>query len=152
MALTKIRALLIKYANGVPLSNTSSQLLAPADLVVRHIACSTGTPTAVLGPGAGTGTAPFPEVLISGTDLYGNITLVTGTAPTANAVLCTVTFNVAFANSGLIFLSPTNNAAAALGPATPFCTPSTSGFTLNSGAIPLTTNTIYIFNWIALGT
>lgn len=65
-------------------------------------------PTIAAGTGAGTS----PTISISGTDLAGEISLTTGTAPAANVTIATITFNGTFASTPFVIISPSSAAAA----------------------------------------
>jgi len=76
------------------------------------------TPTNTPGTGAGTG----PTVTITGNDQAGTLSVLTGTGPSASAIVVTITFNQPYATgTGVtgaapksVCLQPTNTAAAAL--------------------------------------
>lgn len=55
----------------------------------EHLIGTSGTPSISAGVGAGTS----PTIAITGNDVAGRITLTTGTSPTADGIVCTVTFN-----------------------------------------------------------
>lgn len=105
------------------------------------------TPGIAAGSAAGTS----PTIAIHGNDEGGYIDLTTGTAPlAASAVVCTVTFNVAFVTAPKsIRIDGANAAAAALsGTAKVFVLTSgltASVFVVRVGATALTASTQYLF-------
>jgi hypothetical protein len=112
---------------------------------------NTGVPPLVAGPGAGT--APTVSSTVGGGSVGGQISVTTGTAPTASAVIVTATLAATYANPGFVILTPANAAAAALtGPNQIFAGPSTTNtFTLNSGPTALAAATLYLWNYIVSG-
>lgn len=85
--------------------------LTTADATAGHLIGSGSTPSIAAGAGAGTS----PTVAVSGADLAGVVTVTTGTTPTANAVVATITFARAFAAAPkAVIMRPANTAARAL--------------------------------------
>src|SRR5206468_4091693 len=80
---------------------------ADGALTSYHFAGGSGTPTIAAGTGAGTGAT----VSITGTDAAGEITITTGTSPTAGAALATVTFNTAYSTAPYITLQRSSTAS-----------------------------------------
>ena len=110
------------------------------------------TPTIVAGSGAGG--SPTVSVIAGSTDMAGQISVVTGLAPSgSNAVIATMTFNVSYlVNAPFILLTPANAATALLSGATMVFPTSTTGtLVLNSGTTGLTGSITYLWNYFAVG-
>lgn len=60
---------------------------------VTHLTGLTSPPAKIVGSGAGLG----GTVVVSGTDLSGNITVVTGTSPAGNSIVARIVFDVPYA-------------------------------------------------------
>lgn len=84
-----------------------SQFYQP--LTLTHIAGSTSAPGIAAGTAAGTG--PTVSMISGSTDLAGEISVLTGSAPSNNNVLCTITFNVAYASMPFVVATASNSAA-----------------------------------------
>lgn len=115
-------------------------------LTPNRVAGAGNAPTIAAGTGAGTS----PTVSIVGTDTAGRITITTGTTPTANATIATITFaGGAYGTAPYVSLTPSNQPAAALSGANmPFPTSSTTTFVLTAGTTALTAATTYTFNYL----
>jgi hypothetical protein len=114
----------------------------------KHISGLTASaPTAVAGAGAGT--SPTVALNSNSNDLSGYLNLTTGTAPTANATVATLTFGTAYSTLVKCVLSPANAAASALSGTGNVYVPvgSASAFTLASGATALAPATLYIWGY-----
>jgi hypothetical protein len=100
-----------------------------------------------ISAGAGAGTSP--TVSLAGTNLAGEITITTGTAPTASATVATITLagGAAFPNHAEPILQPMNAAAHALtGAAGVYCPQGgTTSWTVSSdsSALPASTTLVY---------
>lgn len=129
------------YASSVMDNRLSSSKSA------QNIASRTATtPTIAAGTGAGTS----PTVSIAGTDNAGQITVTTGTSPTAAGTIATVTFASTYLNTPYVVISPANaNAAALYNTTRVYATSSTSAITLTAGSAALTASTQYIWNYHA---
>lgn len=120
-------------------------------ITVQDKFLSTGT-TAVVGAAAGSGGSVG---LGYATQVSGIISIVTGTSPTANAILATITWDLplqsTFMGYPVIALFPANQNAAALSGATQVYVDTASSdrtkFVLKSGSTPLAASTSYIFNY-----
>lgn len=122
--------------------------IAGADALAGHFLGSGSTPAIAVGAGAGTGATAS----ITGTDSGGEITLNTGTIPTAAATAFTVTFDRAYGSAPAIVFSPSNSLAALLsGVAMVFVTSTTTTFLFTAGATALTASTTYKWQWHAKG-
>ncbi len=114
---------------------------------------TTGTVSTIsAGAGAGTG----PTVSVTGTPHAGQITVTTGSAPTASATVATVTFASAFAATPqTVLLIPANaNAAALTGNGAVYCDVAnltTAHFLLSVGSSALAATTTYKWYFIILG-
>ena len=73
-----------------------------------HIKGNSSSPSITSGAGAGTS----PIISVTGTDLAGEITVITGPDPATAAVFCTITFTSAFDSAPYVVFSPGNDAAA----------------------------------------
>lgn len=102
---------------------------------------------------AGTGAGTSPTVSVVGTDQAGQITVTTGTAPTGtNAIVATITFNLAFGTSPYVVLYPANALTATLsGISMVFVTSTTTTFVITSGTTALTGSSTYLWNFIVIG-
>jgi hypothetical protein len=122
-------------------------------LELPHIVGSGAAPSIAAGAGAGTG----PTVQINGSDTAGHITVTTGTTPGTNAVICTVTFGLAFtAAPRSVILTPANAAAKLLTGAGQVWVDAaadraTTSFSVRSGATALTASTAYQFYYLTCG-
>jgi hypothetical protein len=110
----------------------------------------------VIAPGmmttdAGAGTSPTIDNTNSST-IGGRITLTTGTTPTgSNALILTIPFP-AFDADSFVCLTPGNaNAAALSGTSAVYAVSAISTLKLYSGAVALTAETTYIWNYIVAG-
>jgi hypothetical protein len=114
-----------------------------------HILSVGPAPTASAGSNAGT-TPPAPVVSATSKDNRGNVTGGTGTSPAAGSLI-NVVFNQAFAAAPTVDLTPANPATALLFPY--LVSSSTTGFTIGLASAPAASqaNTVYSFNWTALG-
>ena len=82
-------------------------------LYTRHIAgVVAAAPTVAAGTGAGTG--PTIAVSTNSNDIAGQVTLTTGTSPTASATIWTLTFNTAYATAAWCTIIPSNSTTASL--------------------------------------
>ncbi len=77
---------------GVGVTTPVEMLEVSGNAKINHLIGRTSVPTIAAGVGAGTS----PTIAISGTDLSGNITITTGTLPTAASTVATITFNTAY--------------------------------------------------------
>jgi len=100
-----------------------------------------GSVSATVGSGAGGGSVAISNA----TDSSGLITLTTGSTPTANAVLVTLTFAQPYSNIPVMIITPANsNAAALTGANAPFVDQNlTTTSRISSNSIALTGSTAY---------
>lgn len=78
--------------------------------LVPQIKGTGSAPSIIAGAGAGTGASAS----VTGTNLAGEITFTTGTTPTADGTVITLTFSSALFNAGFPQMTPANNNAASL--------------------------------------
>lgn len=121
-------------------STNPSYFTGPVKLL--HTVGNSGSTTLTAGAGAGTA----PTVLASGNDLSGTLIVITGTLPTAAAVIGTLTYSIAYGGNTNVQLTPGNASAALLSGVTGvFATGSTTNFTFTSGPTGLTAATTYLW-------
>lgn len=100
------------YVAGPPLAGTNVTIAKPytfyiagnnyfGSIETTHLTGTTSVPTIAAGAGAGTS----PTVSIAGNDLAGEITITTGSAPTAAGTIVTVTYNTAYGAAPYISLT-----------------------------------------------
>jgi len=107
-----------------------------------HLIGTSTAPSIIAGTGAGTS----PAGTVSGSDLAGILRLLTGTTPTANAPIATLTFKLPYSTIPAVILYPYSSASAQLtGSYSIFVTSSTTSFTAFSGNIGLPASTQ--FSW-----
>ncbi len=141
-------------ADATPSTNlyrsATNIIKSDADVGARHIyGFSASIPTAVAGTGAGTG--PTITVTAGSTDCKMQVTVLTGTVPTAAGIIITVTYNSAFINTlnkGVIFSAAGANAALLSGVTQPYISAEALGtFVLTAGPTGLTAATSYVWNF-----
>ncbi len=141
-------------ADATPSTNlyrsATNIIKSDADITARHhYTSSAGIPTAVAGTGAGT--SPTITVTTGSTDCKMQITVLTGTLPTAAGIIITVTYNSAFINTlnkGVIFSVAGANAALLSGVTQPYISSEALGtFVLTAGPTALTAATSYVWNF-----
>jgi len=120
------------------LPDSSGIIALLSDIPAPHAA---GTPSGAYGTGAGTSPG---TMTITGSDIGGIITVVTGTSPASGAVIITISYSNSFSAINSVILTPANeNAAALYGSGKVFVqTISIFGFTLYTSS-PLTGGTTY---------
>lgn len=135
------------------LLSTAAQTIAgvktlSSNLSVAHIISTTGTGTITAGAGAGTG----PSVSVVGNDLSGDITVTTGTLPTAGAVVVTLNYVSAFPNNSFPLIYPANAATALLSGVTMvYSSGTTTAMQINAGTTALTPATTYLWHYMVTG-
>lgn len=112
-----------------------------------HLKGLSGAPTIATGASAGSS----PTASVTGTDLSGTITVTTGTSPTANGTIATLTYNRPFSVAPRVVLTPANAAANALSGGkkvyVPQASVTTSACPLAVGATALDASTQYVWNY-----
>ena len=91
--------------------NSAGAVGARFDYLGRERCGTTAKPTVVLGTGAGTGAS---VTSVTGTDCDGNVTIQTGTSPTAGQVVFTMTFSAPYSSAPFAQLQPRDAGASAL--------------------------------------
>jgi hypothetical protein len=125
------------YANSTISGSTST----------IHLIGTSAAPSIAVGTGAGSG----PTGTISGSDLGGILRLRTGTTPTANAPIATVTFRLPYTTIPAIILYPYNTASVLLtGSGGIFITSSTTSFTAFSGNTALPASTAFSWSYFVI--
>jgi hypothetical protein len=129
----------------------ATTITSVADARVPWALAGVGTPTIAAGAGAGTG----PTVTISGNDRAGRISVTTGTAPSASAIVATVTFSTAFgAAPRAVLLTPAGPLAGALsGNAAVYldsASTTTGVFVIKVGSTGLTAATTYLWHYLVM--
>jgi len=137
-------------SNGV--TGSGSIVLATAPTLgvttVTHLVGNSATPTAAAGTGAGTS----PTLTVAGTDSGFKLTVVTGTSPTANGVVATITFSSVFAAAPVPSVAEGNAITASItSAACPFITTTTSTLVLTANATALTASTTYVWYFQLVG-
>lgn len=129
---------------GVNTLNPSEMLEVIGNVKASHLVGNSSTPTISAGTGSGTS----PSVSVTGTDMGGYISITTGTSPTLNATVSTITFNTAYSSTPrVVQITPANNNAAILtGGNTVYVDQvgiTTTTFALTAGTTALTAGTSY---------
>ncbi len=132
------------YRSGVGTLKTDGKMVA------KHYYTSSGSiPTAVAGTGAGS--SPTLTVTAGSTDCKMQLTVLTGSTPTATGIIATITYNYPFTNTlnkGVIFCDASSTASALAVGARPFVTTEAlSSFVFNSGGTALGATTTYVWNF-----
>ena len=131
--------------NLVP-NGTGSVVLGTATTPLSVVGPMTGsgtTSTATAGPAAGTS----PTVAAAGHAVEGVLSVTTGTSPSANALIATVTLGVTFPSAPYCTYSPQSATAAALGAAQPWLSATTTTLLFEEGATGLAASTPYSWNY-----
>lgn len=112
----------------------------------NHIIGSGGTPTVVLGPGAGAG-----SFIITGTDNGFTLQITAGAGSPSNAIVATVTFNTPFLVLPHAVFSPGNSATAAANNRMFIGSITLNSLTFNITNPSLVSGTVYLWRFIVLG-
>lgn len=113
-----------------------------------HFKGGGSTPTIAAGAGAGTS----PTVSITGTDAAGQITLTSGTLPSALSAVFTVTFATTYgAAPNVVFSAANANAAALSGLTAVYVTSNATTFIFNSGATGISAALQFVWNYVVIG-
>lgn len=140
------------FNNDTFLSRSSAGILSTTLITAKHfIPTNAAIPTAAAGTGAGTG--PTITVTAASTDCKMQITVLTGSSPTASGTIITVTYNSAFTGTvvkGVLFSFANGNAAALSGTTQVFISSETlTTFVFTAGSAALAATTTYIWNFQA---
>lgn len=128
-------------------------LTAGRDLLMnQHVVCgvSVGVPSFALGAGAGSGAGGG----VSGHDVAGQITISTGTSPSAPNPICTISFAVAYASAPIVQLTYAQTPTGNLNYMPPLvAVATTTGFTVqNNGPSGLLASySSYLINYTVIG-
>jgi hypothetical protein len=139
----------VSTANSIQLGNTSVTLVnTSATVSAKHLKGNSTTPTIAASTGAGTTPS---GVTVTGTDMSGVVALTTGTSPTINAVLATITYNLAYSTAPVVVITPANAATASLMAAQAvWINIGTSNFSINTNTTALTASTAYKWNYVVI--
>jgi hypothetical protein len=128
--------------------NTSGTIITSADINAKHIKGNSGALSIAASTGAGTSPS---SISVVGTDMSGVVTLTTGTSPSINAVLATITYNTAFSTAPVVVITPANAASASLVAAQAvWVNIATGNFTINTNTTALNASTIYKWNYVVI--
>jgi hypothetical protein len=101
---------------------------------------------------AGTGAGTSPTISINGTDIGGQITVTTGTSPTASGMIFDVRYGSANLFASYPVFSPANaNAAALTGTSGIYIDSNKTDFNITAGSSALTGATTYKWNYVVIG-
>ena len=125
-------------------SDSTAKSVFSGPVTVTHMQGNLSTaPTIAAGTGAGTS----PTVTVTGNDIASQVSVTTGTTPTASGVVATITYNTAFASATKPTFSPANAAAAALNSTTQvYITGGTTTYVITAGSAALSASTTYLWN------
>jgi hypothetical protein len=128
--------------------STSGAIVTTNDITAKHIKGNSGALSIAASTGAGTSPS---AVSVTGTDMSGVVALTTGTSPTVNAVLATITYNTAFSTAPVVVITPANAATASLAAAQAvWVNITTTGFSINTNATAVVSSTAYKWNYVVI--
>jgi hypothetical protein len=128
--------------------STSGAIVTTNDITAKHIKGNSGVLSIAASTGAGTSPS---AVSVTGTDMSGVVALTTGTSPTVNAVLATITYNTAFSTAPVVVITPANAATASLAAAQAvWVNITTTGFSINTNATAVVSSTGYKWNYVVI--
>ena len=144
LALTGSQAL-----SGSLVIDSGSIRVASGSIFTPKVLGNTATPVMAAGTGAGSS----PTINISGSDIAGNIRVLTGTSPAVKNDVVTITFASAYSSLPYVLVTPASySSSLALGGVSgTFVTASTTGFTLFSGDGALRGATAYTWSYHVVG-
>lgn len=117
------------------------------DILTTHVVGQDTPPVPTAGTGSGSGTPS-----LTGTDIAGTVSVLTGVAPTAGAAIVTVTFTSGYSTAPYVQLTPANAATALLSGVTMvYVTETTTTFVINAGSAALVGLTTYAWNYETIG-
>jgi hypothetical protein len=139
----------IQLGNGsITRVNTSGTIVTTNDITAKHIKGNSGALSIAASIGAGTSPS---AVSVTGTDMSGVVSLTTGTSPSVNAVLATITYNTAFSTAPVVVITPANAATASLAAAQAvWVNITTTGFTINTNGTAVGASTAYKWNYVVI--
>ncbi|MFM1775201.1 MAG: hypothetical protein RJA53_811 [Bacteroidota bacterium] len=128
--------------------STSGAIVTTNDITAKHIKGNSGALSIAASTGAGTSPS---AVSVTGTDISGVVSLTTGTSPSVNAVLATITYNTAFSTAPVVVITPANAATASLAAAQAvWVNITTTGFTINTNTTAVVSSTAYKWNYVVI--
>jgi hypothetical protein len=128
--------------------STSGAIVTTNDITAKHIKGNSGALSVAASTGAGTSPS---AVSVTGTDMSGVVGLTTGTSPTVNAVLATITYNTAFSTAPVVVITPSNAATASLAATQAvWVNITTTGFTINTNGAAVGASTAYKWNYVVI--
>ena len=128
--------------------STSGTIVTTNDINAKHIKGNSGALSIAASTGAGTSPS---AVSVTGTDISGVVALTTGTSPSINAVLATITYNTAFSTAPVVVITPANAATASLAATQAvWVNITTTGFTINTNATAVVSSTAYKWNYVVI--
>ena len=139
----------IQLGNGsIVKVNTSGAIVTTSDINAKHLKGNSGALSIAASTGAGTSPS---GLTVTGTDMSGIVSLTTGSSPSVNSVLATITYNTAYTTAPIVVITPANAATASLtaGQAV-WIDISTTGFTINTNATAVVSSTAYKWNYVVI--
>jgi hypothetical protein len=128
--------------------STSGTIVTTNDINAKHIKGNSGALSIAASTGAGTSPS---GITVTGTDMSGVVALTTGTSPSINAVLATITYNTAFSTAPVVVITPANAATASLAASQAvWVNITTTGFTINTNATAVVSSTAYKWNYVVI--
>ena len=142
-------------SNSIVLGNTAitrvstwGTIVTTNDINAKHIKGNSGALSIAASTGAGTSPS---AVSVTGTDMSGVVALTTGTSPSINAVLATITYNTAFSSAPVVVITPANAATASLAATQAvWVNITTTGFTINTNGTAVGASTAYKWNYVVI--
>lgn len=132
---------------GIATTTPQEQLSVSGTIGATHVKGLGNTPSVSAGGGAGAGAS----VNVFGTDMAGKVVLDTGILPSASSLTLTLTFANTYSSAPYVVFVPANSIAALLsGTSMVVLGSSASNFTFNSGTVPLTASTQYIWHYMVI--
>ena len=133
---------------GEIVSFQGNEYVLQDDINAKHIKGNSGALSIAASTGAGTSPS---AVSVTGTDISGVVALTTGTSPSINAVLATITYNTAFSSAPVVVITPANAATASLAATQAvWVNITTTGFTINTNATAVVSSTAYKWNYVVI--
>jgi hypothetical protein len=128
--------------------STSGAIVTTSDINAKHLKGNSGALSIAASIGAGTSPS---GLTVTGTDMSGIVSLTTGSTPSVNSVLATITYNTAYATAPIVVITPANAATASLtaGQAV-WIDISTTGFTINTNTTAVVSSTGYKWNYVVI--
>ena len=129
-------------------TTVTGAITSSSDVIAKHIKGNSGALSIAASTGAGTSPS---AISVTGTDMSGVIALTTGSAPSINAVLATITYNTAFSTAPVVVITPANAATASLAATQAvWVNITTTGFTINTNTSAVVSSTAYKWNYVVI--